>query len=208
MMMDTVAEFDNINTRIAERVRTLRAERELSLDVLAARCNVSRSMISLIERGESSPTAVVLDKLAAGLGVPLASLFDAPAHAAVPQSLARRQNQSVWRDPESGYQRRNLSPAGYPSPIHIVEVEFPARARVAYESGARDVRMHEQIWMIAGTLELTIGDQPPQRLHSGDCLALELDQPVVFRNPNRSPAHYIVVIVSETAGGQRRSRSE
>jgi transcriptional regulator with XRE-family HTH domain len=36
-------------------------------------------MISLIERGESSPTAVVLEKLAAGLGVMLASLFDADA---------------------------------------------------------------------------------------------------------------------------------
>ncbi len=38
-------------------------------------------MISLIERGESSPTAVVLEKLSAALGVTLASLFDASASA-------------------------------------------------------------------------------------------------------------------------------
>ena len=60
------------------RVRELRAASGLSLDELAGRCGVSRSMISLIERGESSPTAVVLEKLAVGLNVSLASLFEAP----------------------------------------------------------------------------------------------------------------------------------
>ena len=66
----------DLNQRIAERVRELRAAQGLSLDALASKSSVSRSMISLIERGESSPTAVVLEKLAAGLGVMLASLFD------------------------------------------------------------------------------------------------------------------------------------
>jgi len=54
---------DDLNARIAHRVSALRAERELTLEALAVRCDVSRSMISLIERGESSPTAVVLEKL-------------------------------------------------------------------------------------------------------------------------------------------------
>jgi len=59
----------DINTRIARRVRELRDARGLSLDALAERSKVGRSTISLIERAESSPTAVVLDKLAAALGV-------------------------------------------------------------------------------------------------------------------------------------------
>src|SRR5436853_6995678 len=79
-----------LNQRIAERVRELRAAQGLSLDALAGKSGVSRSMISLIERGESSPTAVVLEKLAVGLNVPLASLFDAPAAAEGPYGpLAR-----------------------------------------------------------------------------------------------------------------------
>ena len=82
----------DVNHRIAGRVRELRAARGLSLDALARRSGVSRSMISLIERGESSPTAVVLEKLAAGLGTMLASLFDPPAAAGRPPvgPLARR----------------------------------------------------------------------------------------------------------------------
>ena len=77
-MVDTVSD---LNQRIADRVRELRAAQGLSLDALAGKSDVSRSMISLIERGETSPTAVVLEKLAAGLGVMLAALFDAPAAA-------------------------------------------------------------------------------------------------------------------------------
>jgi len=69
----------DIYQRIAERVHALRTERSLSLEALAGQSQVSRSMISLIERGETSPTAVFLEKLAAGLGMPLASLFEGPA---------------------------------------------------------------------------------------------------------------------------------
>src|SRR5438874_7435797 len=103
----------DLNQRIAERVRELRAAQGLSLDALASKSGVSRSMISLIERGESSPTAVVLERLAAGLGVMLASLFDAPADAGQSPSgpVARREDQPQWQDPASGYVRRNVSPA-------------------------------------------------------------------------------------------------
>jgi transcriptional regulator with XRE-family HTH domain len=66
----------DINGRIAARVKSLRSERGLTLDGLASKCAVSRSMLSLVERGESSPTAVMLEKIASGLGVPLASLFE------------------------------------------------------------------------------------------------------------------------------------
>ena len=61
-----------LNDRIAQRVRDLRAARGLSLDALATHCGVSRSMISLIERGESRPTPLLLEKLATGHGVSLA----------------------------------------------------------------------------------------------------------------------------------------
>ena len=116
-----------LTQRIAQRVRELRAASGLSLDDLAGRCGVSRSMISLIERGESSPTAVLLEKLAVGLNVSLASLFESPEPS--PDPVSRRADQLEWRDPASGYQRRNVSPSGFDSPIQIVEVTSrPARA--------------------------------------------------------------------------------
>ena len=183
----------SVNDRIAARVRELRTERGLSLDALADVSGVSRSMISLIERGETSPTAVVLERLATGLGVMLASLFDAPAAPGAP--VSRRAEQQEWRDPQSGYLRRNVSPPGFPSPIQLVEVSFPAGARVAYESGPRQTATHQQIWVLQGTIDVTLGRQR-HTLETGDCLALQLDQPITYHNPTSKPARYAVVIVS------------
>jgi transcriptional regulator with XRE-family HTH domain len=195
------APTQTISDRIAQRVRQLRAARGLSLDALAADCGISRSMISLIERGESSPTAVLLEKLATGLGLPLASLFDATEPGASP--VSRQADQPLWKDPHSGYLRRNVSPGGVVghdgrSPIQIVEVSFPAQARVAYETGARQPLVHQQVWVLDGAIEVTVGEQR-HRLAVGDCLALVLDRPVSFHNPTRRAARYAVVLASVTA---------
>ena len=189
----------DLNERIAERVRELRAARGLSLDALASKSGVSRSMISLVERGESSPTAAVLEKLAGGLGVVLASLFDAPAAAAHAPSgpVARRDDQPQWRDPASGYVRRNVSPPGVPQPMQIVEVRFPAGGRVAFETGGRDVRVHQQVWVLEGAIDVTVGAER-HRLREGDCLAMQLDRPTMFHNPTKKPTRYAVVMATET----------
>jgi transcriptional regulator with XRE-family HTH domain len=189
-------EPSNINAHLAERLRGLRAEQGLTLDALADRTGVSRSMISLIERGESSPTAVVLDKLAAGLGVTLASLFSAKESAAA-SPVARRAEQRVWRDPDSGYLRRNLSPPGFPSPIELVEVILPAGARVAYDTGRRSVGVSQQIWIIEGEIEIGLGDEAYQ-LSAGDCLCMDIERPTIFRNLSGRLARYLVALTTDT----------
>jgi transcriptional regulator with XRE-family HTH domain len=195
MMKDATSD---LNECIAERVRTLRAEQALSLDALADKSGVSRSMISLIERGESSPTAVVLEKLAMALSVTLHSLFAAPADAAQPLSgpLARRADQPQWQDPASGYLRRNVSPSGVSQPMQIVEVQFPPGGRVAFENGGRHIRVHQQVWLLAGVIDITVGGVR-HRLREGDCLAMQLDVPIMFHNPTRKSARYALVIASE-----------
>ena len=191
----------DINARIAGRVRALRTDLRMTLDALAEKCHVSRSMISLVERGESSPTAVVLDKIATGLGVPLATLFDDASASASP--VSRREDRTPWRDPQSGYVRRNISPANFPSPMQIVEIVLPAGARVAYENGARDVGIHQQVWVQEGSIEVTLGSVT-YRLAEDDCLAMQLTAPTAYRNRTRKPARYLVVIVSERRRASRR----
>jgi transcriptional regulator with XRE-family HTH domain len=146
----------DINQRIADRLREFRAARGLSLDALAAKSGVSRSMISLIERGESSPTAVVLDKLAVGLGVTLATLFHSSGGATAPKEpVARSNDQAQWQDPESGYWRRNVSPSWVSQPMQIVEVRFPPGARVAFETS--DPRTCQQVWVLDGAIDVLQG---------------------------------------------------
>ena len=184
----------DLTARIAERVRSLRSARGLTLDELAERSGVSRAMLSRIERGESSPTAVMLGRVASGLNTSLASLFDAPA-AVTP--LHKRAQQTRWRDPASGYVRQNLSPPGIDSPLQLVEVTFPARTRVAYESPPRAGGVDQQVWMLAGEIEIGVGGAR-HVLSEGDCLAMRLDEPVYFHNKEKARARYLVATVTGT----------
>jgi len=179
-----------VNTRIAANLQALRARHELSLDALAAASGVSRSALSLIERAESSPTAVVLDKIAAALNVPLEALFKLQGAAAQP--LARRADQPVWRDPNSGYVRRSVSPPGTTSPIEIVEITLPPGARVTFERAGRNRIIHQQLWVLEGAIDFTLGDAT-HRLEIGDCFSLQLDRPTAYHNPTRKKARYAVI---------------
>jgi len=196
----TIPVAENVDTRIAGRVRGLRAELHMTLEALAAKSGVSRSMISLVERGESSPTAVVLEKIATGLNVSLATLFEESGGPVSP--ISRRGDRTPWRDPQSGYVRRNISPANFPSPLQIVEVDLPAGAHVAYESGAREVSIHQQIWVQAGKVEVTVGNVT-YRLSEGDCLAMRLNEPTAFYNRSRRAARYIVVLATQSSRASR-----
>jgi transcriptional regulator with XRE-family HTH domain len=203
-MIDSARTLDQ---RIARRVSELRVAGRFSLNTLAARSGVSRSMISLIERGESSPTAVVLEKLAAGLNVTLPSLFDAPIDPGDAQvsPIARRRDQPLWKDPASGYVRRNVSPAGIRQPLQIVEMRFSPGGRVAFESPVREMRVMQQVWVLQGEIDITLG-KAHHKLREGDCLAMELDRPTMFHNPKKKTARYAVVTSTEIAVARKRSR--
>jgi hypothetical protein len=126
----------------------------------------------------------------------LPALFDAPGSAKAPGGpVARRADQPQWQDPASGYRRRNVSPPGVPQPMQIVEVHFPARARVTFDAAARDARVHQQIWVLEGTIDITLG-AARHRLREGDCLAMQIEHPTMFHNPTRTAARYAVVIAS------------
>lgn len=192
----------DIDTLLATRVRDLRKAQGATLDQLAQRSGVSRSMISLIERGASSPTAAVLSKLAAALEVPLATLFDtAPADANhAPSPLARPADQSLWTDPASGYQRRHLTPAGLGAPLELVEVLFPAGQSVTFDNATRapaHLAPHQQLWLLEGRMTLTVGQQT-WALAAGDCLAMAVNQPIVFANPGNRPARYVLALTVAT----------
>ncbi|WP_175837861.1 helix-turn-helix domain-containing protein [Burkholderia anthina] len=190
----------DVHESIAHRIRALRDAKGWSLEALAERSSVSRSNISLIERGQSSPTTVVLDRLATALGVPLASLFESAEDPELqePSPHSSLRDQVVWQDPISGYVRRHLSPPLW-SPMQLVEVEFPPRKRVSYDTDARDVEIHQQIWVIEGHMEISVGDGTWE-LETGDCLAMKLDCPMSFYNPSSQRARYIVALCSLSNG--------
>lgn len=64
-----------INVDFGKRVAELRRERGLSQEELAFRCDIHRTYIGFIERGEKSPTLNTINKLAQGLDVEIKDLL-------------------------------------------------------------------------------------------------------------------------------------
>lgn len=147
-------------------------------------------MISKIERGESSPTAVLLSRLADAMGLGLTSLMSEPPTSR--PALRRVHEQPHWRDPATGYVRRLVSPLGVDGDTEVVAVELPAGVRVSFDA-SDNVRTDEQVVLLEGQLRLELGGNCFD-LAPGDCARVAVDQRHVFCNIGPVPARYLVVM--------------
>jgi transcriptional regulator with XRE-family HTH domain len=193
-----------------ERLRAARRARGWPIDRLASASGVSRAMISKIERGESSPTAVVIGKLSAALQLSVAELLaPGPAAGPGPGTPPPRQGQGEapaaglvrraadvpeWRDPGTGYLRRQLSTPRFP--VAVTEVVLPAGARVPYPAGAYAF-IAQLVWVVSG--QLTLADGPAvHALSAGDTFELGEPRPREFRNESAGDCRYLVVVTRTT----------
>jgi transcriptional regulator with XRE-family HTH domain len=174
---------------IAARLRAERGRRGWSLDELAGRANVSKAMLSKLERGESSPTAMLLGRICGAYGVTMSALVALPGDGG--GRLVRRTDQPVWRDPQSHYVRRQVAPLSDLS-LQLVEVELPAGAEAAFPASAYAF-IRQLIWMLSGRLEFVEGETV-HRLGPGDCLELGAPADCVFRNRGRGVCRYVVAL--------------
>jgi transcriptional regulator with XRE-family HTH domain len=187
---------------LANRLRVERESRGWTLADLAARSGVSRAMLSKIERREASPTAALLGRLSAAFGLTLSQLFAHAEGQSVGQ-VARADQQPVWRDPETGFLRRSLSPPG-PVPLELVWGELPPGAEIAYPAASLAFIADQQLVVISGALTIVLGDTA-HVLGPGDCLRYGPPKDVTFRNHGAGRCRYVIAVlrVSETSGPMR-----
>lgn len=189
----TGSDDNNIDALIATRLLALRQAKGLSLAELAGLSGVSKAMISKVERVQSSPTAVLLGRLAAGLGVSLAQLLTEEKEG--PQRLRTRAAQETWRDPEAGYLRRQVAERGTGSGVELVEVELPRSVQVGYPRWSGKP-YRQCLWMLEGALRVDYGDERFE-LAPGDCLDFGVDRPLVFKALGRTACRYLLVACPE-----------
>ena len=175
--------------RIAARVRGERTARRWSLDELAERARVSKAMISKIERAEVSPTAALLGRLSGAYGITLSALLaDHEPH----RGPVRRADQPVWRDPATGYVRRQVS-ASPTMPVELTEVDLPPGAAVSFPASSYAF-ISQVMWVLSGRLSF-VEEDVTHHLGPGD--SSELGAPVnrTFRNDGSEPCRYLVVVL-------------
>ena len=180
------------NKNLAERIKLEREVRSWSLAELAKRSEVSKAMISKIERHETSPTAALLGRLCAAFKLSLSTLL-ARAEQPCPR-LLRHHEQDIWQDPQSGYIRRQISMANN-SPLELTKIELPADASVPFPA-ASVVFLRQVIWVLQGCLTFIEGDEVNQ-LYPGDSFTLGEPSDNIFRNNSAHICVYLVAVVRQ-----------
>ena len=189
--MDAAGLDLELERRIAQQLARLRGERSWSLETLAEKTGISRATLSRLERAELSPTAAMLGKLCSVFGWTLSRLM-AEAETR-PPNLVSAAAHAEWKDPETGYRRRVISP---PSPElrgELVEVRIPAGATVSYDA-APVVGLEHHLWMLEGAITLDV-EGSHFSLRPGDCLRYVLTGPSRFENPGKREARYLIAMV-------------
>jgi transcriptional regulator with XRE-family HTH domain len=182
--------FQDPTAAISARMKIERDARGWSLAELAQRSGVSKAMISKIERGEASPTATILGRLSGAFGLQLSELLAVSERSN--ERLVRRDAQALWRDPETGYLRRTISPPTG-GVLELLQITLPAKASISYPQDAFSFQ-HQQIWVTEGTLAFQEGSEM-HTLEAGDCLQLGAPAPCTFANRGTRECSYVIALV-------------
>jgi uncharacterized cupin superfamily protein len=148
-------------------------------------------MLSKVERGEKSPTIGIATRIAHALDTSLSSLVggDATGHGV---AVMRRHERPVFRDPETGFERHIVSPAGRAGRVEVLYHYLPPGTSTGnlppYPPGTE-----KQVVVTEGDLIVVTG-RPEQRLASGDALVFEASLEHAFENRSSEPCGYYLIV--------------
>ncbi|WP_187431711.1 HTH-type transcriptional regulator SutR [Roseobacter fucihabitans] len=168
----TEADTD-ILTQLPARLKEARRSQGLSLDAVAKLSGVSRSMVSQIERGESSPTIATLWNLTRALQVDFAGLLDGAPKAAQIETLRAAEVPTI-DNLGSGCRIRILSPPEEAGKHEVYELSIAQGGLLDSQPHARGAREH--LTVISGRLTIMSGDVSTS-LETGDTARYAADVP-------------------------------
>jgi XRE family transcriptional regulator, regulator of sulfur utilization len=188
---------------VGARVRALRESSGLSLRDLADRSGVSAPMLSQVERGETSPTLTVAERIARGLDLSLSQLLRLDEEGAV--TIVRASDRRAGGNRKRGHSFEVMT-SGQPGQRAELSrhVLAPGGATGAsdgegggplHEPGSREVALVEH-----GDVAL-VCDGHRHELAAGDCVTFDADLPHHFENP--SPDAQAAFLAVVTAGLRR-----
>lgn len=171
---------------VGQRIRELRTKKGLSLRALAGLSNLSTNAISLIERGDNSPTVTSLHNLAAALAVPITAFFEQQPDG---QVIHLKKNQRPTSETAgvrmeslgSGLSNQQLEPFL----MNIGPGGSSTSSQITHSG-------EELVFVLKGTLLCKINERE-YSLEEGDSLLFLASQPHIYRNHTRRTAQILII---------------
>ncbi|QPF93277.1 helix-turn-helix transcriptional regulator [Bradyrhizobium commune] len=182
---------DAIVIEVGSRVKRLRTQAGLTLEEFAAQSGVSRAMLSKVERGEKSPTLAIIVRIAKGLNVSMSALMGAEPDAAQ-VTVIRKANRLAFTDPETGFERHNLSPTHLDNDLEFLLHRIPP-GESSGELPPYKVPTEKYLVVHQGQLTVQTGEAS-YVLDTGDSFYFDVRESYRFINAGKTPCAYYLVI--------------
>ncbi|MBN1450545.1 MAG: cupin domain-containing protein [Anaerolineales bacterium] len=190
---------EQIELQVGARIKEIRMAKGLALRSLAEKCDLSANAISLIERGENSPTVSSLHKLSLALEVPITDFFVSKevlsaVHVKKGQGMKYGNGGLLLESLATGLPNQQLEPF-----------------RLSIEPGSGTVDdpiVHsgqEFVYCLTGEIEYYVDGQA-FCLIPGDSLLLEASCPHSWRNSNQQPATILLIFQATSESHLARQR--
>ena len=193
-----VAHFAAVNLiQLAQRIRSVRADRQLTLEQLAELTGLTKSALSKFENFRVTPSLGALASIAEALGVTMSDLFDGVDEKPRMVVVRKDERQALERDrPDSRIRYNALAHKRGDKVMEPFLLEVPtgvARSRRLAHEG------EEFIMVLNGAIDYEYGDER-LRLEVGDCMYADGSVEHTLNNPGDDAAEVLVVWASGAVG--------
>ncbi|MCL4789148.1 MAG: XRE family transcriptional regulator [Verrucomicrobia bacterium] len=178
-----------INRHLGARVKQLRAERDWSLEALAAASGVSRSMLSQIEREQANPTLAVTQRIARAFSMSLGDLVETPGVTSS-VTVIRADDRAYHYRSDKHCRIRTLSPLNLEKDVEFYEVQLQAGG--ALRSAPHFAGTREFLTVESGQVRVESGGDA-EDLAPGDSASYRADVPHAILNTGKTVATVFLV---------------
>ena len=190
-----VAPEPALDAIVGKNLREQRTRAGFSLDELAGRAQVSRTLLGQIELGRTMPSIGVTWRIAQALGVPFSTLLSTSERAGL--TVLHRTGAKVLENADGRFSSRALFPFGEPHSAEFYELRLAPHGREdadAHQPGTR-----ENLVVASGRLELKVG-RDAVSLEAGDAVLFSADVAHTYVNPGAEPCVVYLVMTYEGIG--------
>jgi transcriptional regulator with XRE-family HTH domain len=193
---------EEVATTVGRNVRSLRQQRRMTIDALAAAAGVSRGTVIQIETSRGNPSIATLVGLAAALRVGVASLVDGDA--AEPRVVVRRAAEAarLWTSTAGSNAVFRIGT----DPPDVVELwDWTLQPGDSFDGEAHPMGTREVLSVLSGHLDLRVGNRV-QHLDAGDTVLFEAHAPHRYSNDapedgDGTPVRFVMVVLQPGDAG-------